>query len=166
MTPRFQGQLVSFFLNLLTNYFMPDSDEPEAADVKEIPTDSVAELLDADEGPDELGAFEWLDVIPDDVAVVGTLDDELASTLDDLDDVILREIADRLDCEPTKAAIAREVVERTLLSDEGTERVAQKLDELIELPDALEGLDGPLLNWIASNLSRKLANEILDSFDA
>lgn len=136
-------------------WIMPDAAPPEEIDtptaqeeIEDASQDAAKTLADeGDPVPDFLAA---LDVIPDDVALVGTTDDALISYLDDLGDDALREIASQLGdgVQPAPRAIAREIVKRFL--DEGAEeRLAQLLDEAIALPPGIEGMDGPVLNLLA-----------------
>lgn len=151
----------------------PDAgEELPAEEQTEIDVPSAEEELeeaneqrDGPEPQGELDSFlQHLDVIPDDIAIVGNLDDSLIRFLDELEDDARAQVALEVGSEhDSPEAIARAVVENYLRDEETVSKVATLLDELIPLPPGLEAIDGPIINFLASRAVDKLADELIDA---
>lgn len=128
------------------------------------PTPATGDPETDDGGTDEVPDYlEALDVVPDDIAIVGELDDELITYLDDIDEAVRAEIASELGIDnPGGNAILRELVSR-IDNEQLTERLAEQLDELIPLPPVLEQIDGLVINQLADALAARLQEELMEA---
>lgn len=112
----------------------------------------------------ELGPIlQQLDVIPDDIPVAGELDDQAIVMLRDLSHNTLEYIADELGAQTASPeSILREVIDG-LESEESTAKIAQALDQLIVLPEPMEGLDGVVFNELADYLAAYIADHLREA---
>lgn len=146
---------------------MGTSDEPQDG----VTTEAEAADLESNEAvdpasdvPEEVGSVvDEFDVIPDDVAAIGELDDAAIAYLDELPPEMIAVVAHEVGAEAeSPEAIARAVTDK-LPTEENAARLAEFLDSLIPLPPPLEQIDGPVFHYVAYRILSAVTDQIKEA---